>query len=130
MFSVELHPTPKLDLFGYAGLEYAQRTYHRNAAGVLVGYAPPSGSNAACFVEVLPTAGTGYAPGSAGCLDATRDIVQGTAGWSYRLYSGPAGRLQYGVAYSYLTRTAWAGVGGTPTATNNMVYTSVRYYIP
>ena len=130
LFSLELHPTRKLDIFGYAGTEYAQRTVYRNAAGVLVGYAPPTASNAGCFLEAVPTAGTGYAPGAGTCLGATRDITQGSAGWVYRIYSGPAGKLQYGVAYSYLTRQAWVGVGGAPNATNNFVYTSVRYYIP
>lgn len=36
----------------------------------------------------------------------------------------------YGLAYSYLTRDGWTGVGGAPKATNNFVYTSFRYYIP
>jgi hypothetical protein len=57
-------------------------------------------------------------------------IVQGSVGWVYRIYTGPAGKLQYGVAYSYLTREAWAGIGGAPKATNNFVYTSFRYYLP
>jgi hypothetical protein len=48
----------------------------------------------------------------------------------YRIYSGPAGKLQYGAAYSYLARNGWTGVGGAPKATNNFVYTSFRYYIP
>ncbi len=39
LFSLEVHATPKLDLFAYAGTEYAQRTVYRNAAGTLVGYA-------------------------------------------------------------------------------------------
>ena len=51
-------------------------------------------------------------------------------GWVYRVYSGPAGRLQYGAAYSYLSRSGWVGTGGAPTATNNMVYTSFRYFLP
>ena len=130
LFSLEVHPTKKLDLFGYAGTEYVQRTTYRNAAGVLVGYAPITGNNSGCSTEPLPTAGTGYAPGASTCLGATRFIVEGTAGWTYRLYTGPAGRLQYSLAYSYLTREGWAGVGGAPKATNNFVYTSVRYYIP
>jgi hypothetical protein len=47
------------------------------------------------------------------------------------VYSNPKyGRLQYWVQYSYLTREAWTGVGGAPKATNNMVFTSMRYYIP
>ena len=130
LLSLEFHPTPRWDVFGYAGTEYAQRTTYRNAAGVLVGYGPVTGVNTGCFVEVVPSGATGYAPGTSGCLGATRDITEGQAGWAYRLYSGPKGRLQYGLAYAYLTRTGWVGVGGTPHATNNLVYTSFRYYIP
>ena len=130
MFSLEVHPTKKLGLFGYAGTEYLQRTFYRNSAGVLVGYAPPTASNSGCFVDGVPTAGTGYAPGSGTCLGANRIITQGSVGYIYRLYSGPAGRFQYGLAYSYLTRTGWFGIGGAPTATNNFVYTSVQYYLP
>ncbi len=130
LFSLELHPTKKLDIFGYAGTEYVQRTYYRNASNVLVGYAPPTGSNAGCFTEAVPTGSTGYTPGTGTCLGATRDITQGSVGYVYRIYSGPAGRLQYGLAYSYLTRSGWYGVGGAPKATNNFVYTSFRYYLP
>ncbi|SNS24326.1 hypothetical protein SAMN05421770_101149 [Granulicella rosea] len=130
MFSLEAHPSKRLDLFAYAGTEYVQREYKVGAAGVLVGYAPPTASNAACNTEALPTAGTGYAPGVSTCTGATRALIEGSAGWVFRLYSGPAGKLQYGAAYSYLTREAWTGVGGAPKATNNMVYTSFRYYLP
>lgn len=130
LFSLEAHPNKRLDLFGYAGTEYVQRTYYRSGAGTLVGYAPPTANNVGCFTEAVPTAGTGYAPGGADCLGATRDIVEGSAGWAYRIYSGPAGKVQYGFAYSYLTRQAWTGVGGAPHGNNNMVYSSFRYFIP
>ena len=130
LLSLELHRNKKLDVFGYAGTEYVQRTYYRSSTGTLAGYAPPSASNAGCNIEAVPTAGTGYAPGASTCLGATRVLVQGSVGWVYRLYTGPAGRLQYGLAYSYLTREGWTGVGGAPKATNNLVYTSFRYYLP
>ncbi|RSL15217.1 hypothetical protein EDE15_0698 [Edaphobacter aggregans] len=146
LVSIELHPTPKLDLFGYAGGEYAQRTTYLNSKGVLVGYAPVTSNNSGCGTETLPpngnpSSGLGsigvagnapYAPGTpANCLGATRYVMQGTAGFTYRVYSNPKyGRLQYQLQYSYLTRKAWAGVGGGANATNNMVFTSMRYYIP
>jgi hypothetical protein len=64
-------------------------------------------------------------------------VIQGTTGFTYRFYSNPKfGRLQYSVQYSYLTRGAWAGTGGpggtaaAPKATNNMVFSGLRYYIP
>ncbi|WP_213807127.1 hypothetical protein [Granulicella sp. dw_53] len=131
LLSFEVRPKKNLDLFSYFGTEYAQRTYYRNpTTGELVGYAPPTASNAGCNTEAVPTAGTGFAPGTGICLGATRAIIQGSVGWVYRFYNGPAGKLQYGVAYSYLTREGWTGIGGSPKATNNMVYTSFRYYIP
>ena len=64
LLSLELHPNKKLDVFGYAGTEYVQRTYYRSSTGTLVGYAPPSANNAGCNIEAVPTAGTGYAPGA------------------------------------------------------------------
>ena len=62
---------------------------------------------------------------------ATRVVIQGTGGFTYRVYTNPKyGRLQYQFQYSYLVRNAWTGIGGAPTATNNMVFTGMRYYIP
>ncbi len=143
LYSMEFHPNKKLDLFGYAGAEYAQRTVYLStlgtSAGKLVGYAPPTSSNAGCNTETLPTsAGNGlagaapYDPGTPGsCLGATRVVIEGTAGITYRVYTSPKfGRLQYQLQYSYLDRAAWTGVGGAPKATNNMVFTGMRYYIP
>ncbi|HEX7158685.1 MAG TPA: hypothetical protein VF214_06710, partial [Edaphobacter sp.] len=119
LLSLEGHPTPKLDIFGYAGSEYVQRTVYLNTngtnAGKLTGYAPPTSSNAGCGIELPPTsAGNGFAGGApynpgvpANCLGATRVIIQGTAGFTYRVYNSPKyGRLQYQVQYSYLTRNA------------------------
>jgi hypothetical protein len=133
LLTIETHPTKRLDFFAYAGAEYVQRAYRTGPTGLLVGYAPPSASNTGCNTEAQPVAsGTlGYNPGTgANCLGATRVIIEGTAGWIYRIYVGPAGKLQYGASYSYLTREAWYGVGGGPKATNNMVFTSFRYFLP
>jgi len=153
LVSVELHPMPKFDLDLYAGSEYAQRTTYLSTvgadAGKLVGYAPITSSNAGCNTETLPTStGNGlagaapYNPGTpANCLGATRALTEGTAEFVYRFYSSPKyGRLQYAMQYSYLNRAAWTGVTsaagaatttyGSPHGTNNMVFTSLRYYIP
>jgi hypothetical protein len=138
LLSIETHPTPKLDIFGYAGAEYAQRTVYLStlgsSAGKLIGYAPITASNTGCNTEVLPVAGgtAGYNPGvPANCTGATRAVIAGTAGFTYRVYANPRfGRLQYQGTYTYLTREAWAGIGGAPKATNNMVFTGMRYYIP
>ncbi len=132
LFSLETHPLKKLDVYAYAGAEYAQRTVYRNAAGVLVGYAPPTSTNTGCGTEYTPTINTGFGPsGTSGCLGATRLVGEASGGFTYRITSSPKyGRLQYQMVYSYLTRKAWSGVGGAPTATNNMIFTGMRYYIP
>ena len=159
LISLETHPTPKFDVLYYAGTEYAQRTTYLSTvgpdAGKLVGYAPLSSSNAGCGIETLPTVptsglgsigtagGAPYDPGTpANCLGATRVVQEATVGFTYRPYSSPKyGRLQYQAFYSYLDRVAWAGVTsgtfgsatatyGGAKATNNMVFWSMRYYIP
>jgi hypothetical protein len=159
LFSLDTHPTKKLDVFFYAGTEYGQRTVYLSTVGAdkgkLVGYAPPSSSNAGCGIETLPTVptsglgsigtagGAPYDPGTpANCLGATRVVQEASIGFTYRAYSSPKfGRLQYQGVYSYLDRNAWSGLTsgtfGSPTATyggakatNNMVFWGMRYYIP
>jgi hypothetical protein len=141
--SLEGHPTPKLDVFAYWGVEYAQRTTYLStlgsSAGKLIGYAPITAVNTGCGIETLPTStGNGFAGGApynpgvpANCAGITRVVNESTIGFTYRVYNSPKyGRLQYQGVYSYLSRNAWAGVGGAPKATDGMVFTGMRYYIP
>jgi hypothetical protein len=141
--TIELHPTPRWDLYMYVGDEYAQRTqYNPTATGFTVGYGATGLKNFGCSVQQAPGAG-GFSPTSAAnCTGDTRNIMEGTFGFWYRFYKGPKGTVQFGSQYSYVTRTAWSGIGvgtqngvalstaGTPTAFDNMVLTSFRYYIP
>jgi hypothetical protein len=147
MFSLETHPSKKLDVYAYYGAEYAQRTLYRNAAGGLVGYGPITANDTGCktFTATNVALGAGGVLGSptaANCQSPTRLIEEGTIGFTYRFVSSPKyGRLQYQAVYSYLGRTSWAGVTsgtfgsptatyGAPHATNNMIFTGMRYYIP
>lgn len=139
--SLEFHATPKLDIYGYAGGEYAGRTDYAvtrvTAAGpppVLttsgVGYGSRLNSNGGCVTETIP--GNQNAPGALGsCQQDIRNIIEGTLGFWHRLYSGPKGRLQWGMQYSYVTRNTWsATTGGDPHGVENMFFTSFRYYLP
>lgn len=73
----------------------------------------------------------GFNPANASCNGDTRVIFEGTLGMWYRFYAGPKGRLQMGLQYSYLDRNQWAAIkGGNPNATENMFFTSFRYYLP
>jgi len=122
---------PKWDWYFDGGGEYVGNYFLRDAAGKPVGYGSPFFSNAGCGTETLPGSANGFVPGSlASCSGQTRAIIEGTVGFWYKPYNGPKGRLQMGMQYSYITRDAWRGIGGTPEGIDNMVFTSFRYYLP
>jgi hypothetical protein len=74
---------------------------------------------------------TGFNPAGPGhCSGNTRNILEGSMGFWYRLYNGPKGRLQFGPQYSYIDRNTWSGMGANPNAIENMILTSFRYYLP
>jgi len=117
---------------------------------IVGGYGAPTNIEFGCQTEVVPTSsanGGGDVPGTPsylnGCVADNRNIQEGTAGYWFRFYKGPKGMLQQGLQYSYIVRHTWQGVGlaadpttgapsipGSPTATDNMVFTSFRYYLP
>lgn len=128
----------RFDIYGYGGVEYAARSYDYDStvlAGATtpvgdVGYGAPTFSNAGCYTETPPGSG-GFSPGSLShCTADTRALIEGTAGFWYRFYSGPRGKFQFGTQYSYVTRNTWSGVGGEPHGIDNMIFTSFRYYLP
>ncbi len=98
----------------------------------------PTTTGGATGTSSIPTPGSlgtplsgGYNPGGLkNCNGDTRVIMEGTIGFWYRFYKGPKGTLQWGPQYSYIDRNTWAGVGGNPNATENMFFTSFRYYLP
>jgi hypothetical protein len=173
---IEWHATPKWDLYGYVGGEYAARTAYTGYQSVKVtntpaipgcggvgqqpcpgggiqpgypaltatsitldgigGYGSPYANNTGCSTETLPSA-TGT-PGTGGtCAGDTRYISEATLGFWNKIYQGEKGRVQWGIQYSYIYRNTWSGSNGLtgttsiqPHATNNMFFTSFRYYLP
>ena len=129
---------PKIDIYLNAGAEYASRTATFDAiTGKAVGYGSPSFSNKGCFTETGPGAG-GFLPGGlSSCTADTRVLIEGTAGFWFKLYDGSKekvnkGRVQFGPQYSYVTRNAWSGSSSPnePHGIDNMIFTSFRYYLP
>jgi len=132
----------KLDLFAYAGSEYAARTASFDPiSGKEVGYGAPLFNNFGCYTETVPSTATtvtaGYNPGSlANCTGDTRALVEGTFGFWYSFYQGEKGRFRFGTQYSYVDRRTWSGVGSvpgvgvSPSGIDNMIFTSFRYYLP
>ena len=123
---------PKLDVYLNGGAEYASRSgSYDPILAKSVGYGAPSFDNSGCYTETAPQNNGGFLPGSLSkCTADTRVIVEGTAGFWYRIYSGPFGRVQWGPQISYVTRNTWSGKGGDPHGLDTMVFTSFRYYLP
>jgi hypothetical protein len=156
--TLEWH-SKRLDIYTNVGGEYESRTAYVSG-GKGAGYGSPLFNNSGCDLEAPPsstvinvetptspgTPGSGTVPnpgtlgtplsagfnpaGPANCTGDTRTSLEGTIGFWYRLYSGPKGRIQWGPQYSYLDRNSWAGKGGNPNATENMILSSFRYYLP
>ena len=138
--TLEFH-YPKGDIYFNVGSEYVGRDVTLSGTS-LVGYGSPLANNSGCTTETLPAttatggqfpvSSVGFLPGSLGsCTADTRSLVEGTAGFWYRLYKGPKGTLQFGPQYSYVTRNTWSGANTlNPSGTENMILTSFRYYLP
>lgn len=129
---------PKFDVYLNAGAEYDSRAAgYDPITGKYVGYGSPHFSNTGCFIETGPGAG-GFLPGGlSSCTADTRVLIEGTAGFWYRIYDGSKekvnrGRIQFGPQYSYVTRNAWSGSSSPnePHGIDNMIFTSFRYYLP
>jgi hypothetical protein len=110
------------------------------------GYGSPFANNSGCVKENPPSNSIGLPPfgtPSAGssCAGDTRAIMEGSLGFWYKFYQGPKGGFRFGLQYSYFSKNGWSGnnnplgVPGIPMflppkAVDNMVWTSVRYYLP
>ncbi len=135
--TIEIH-APRTDIYFNTGAEYAARTASFDPiSGKVVGYGAPTFSNTGCFSETLPANGTGFLPGSlSNCTADTRVLIEGTAGFWFRIYDGSTekanrGRVQFGPQFSYVDRNTWSGAGGLePHGLDAMVFTSFRYYLP
>jgi hypothetical protein len=152
--TLQLHPTPKLDVYFNLGGEFTNRAeYIKSGSVPNEGYGALGFSNAGCWSETQSLTGpststnlgvpsgvggsTGFIPGPlSNCTGDIRRVVEGTVGFWYRFYNGPKGRIQVGSQYSSYVRQAFSGVGssahpsGEPKANENMVFTSFRYYLP
>ncbi|MGC2404699.1 MAG: hypothetical protein WA510_33220 [Acidobacteriaceae bacterium] len=130
--SLTYHASPKLDIYANYGGDYVGRRYFQTSKTSSVGYGAYTNVETGCNTEPVPgTTITGYSPAQpANCTADTKDVQEFTAGYWYDFYRGPAGRLRQGLQYAYFERNIWSGIGVTPKATDNMFWTSFRYYLP
>jgi Skp family chaperone for outer membrane proteins len=135
--TVEANPTARLNLYVNYGGDYVGRRYFGK-----VGYGSPLTNMSGCNTEPLPGAaavnsGDGFSPSTpANCGGNNKDVQEISAGYWYNFYNGPMGRLRQGIQYSYFERDLWSGAGGVTNpgggakGTDNMFWTSLRYYLP
>jgi len=136
---IEWHATPKLDIYGYYGLENAWRAGYSGYSSVTItktaaipsatgptipattttkisttgigGYGNFAANNTGCATEGVPLNDFNPSAG-ANCAGDIRLIQEGTLGFWYKFYQGPKGRFQVGMQYSYLSKVGWSGTGG------------------
>ncbi|HEX4380279.1 MAG TPA: hypothetical protein VH022_09615 [Candidatus Acidoferrum sp.] len=135
--ALELHPTPKLDLYAYYGAEYAFRAAYTGYDSItktitvaipatatspaipsttatkisttgIGGYGSPFANNSGCSTENAPINQLDPSGGGT-CAGDTRVIWEGTLGFWHKIYNGPKGGLRWGIQYSYISRTGWSG---------------------
>jgi hypothetical protein len=98
------------------------------------GYGNVAANDSLCSTEGVPTNDFNPSTGGTDCAGDIRVIQEGTVGFWYKFYQGSKGRFQFGMQYSYLWKDAWSGVTGgvsyDPKGVDNMLFTSLRYYLP
>ncbi len=115
LVGVIAHPSPKLDVYAYAGGEMEQKD-SSNYEHLAYGYGNSAYNNTGCSTI------------GGSCQGQTKDVWQATIGDWWKFYKGPWGTVQFGLQYSFTRRDLFEGVGGNPHTDDNMLYTSFRYY--
>jgi hypothetical protein len=129
--TLELHPTPRLVVYANYGEDFAGRL-NTLAAGTTAGYGLLNADNAGCNVESSnPTSGSAPSSSPAHCTGNNKFVQETAAGLWYDFYKGAAGRVRYGIQYANINRAIWGGTTShEAVATENLFYTSFRYYLP
>ncbi len=117
------HYGKDVDVYVFGGAE-AETKRPYTVAGAAYGVGNGLTRSDGCFSEAATT----------GCSVNTKLVDQATVGFWWRFYQGSFGRAQLGAQYSYTERVGFTGSNatgapaGSPTGTENMVFTSIRYY--
>jgi hypothetical protein len=133
--TLQIKPTKKLLVYANYGGDYVGRRYFGNTGE---GYGSPYTNMSGCNTESVPSGPyTGSVPNApANCGGNTKDVQEFTMGDWYTFYSGAKGTVKFALQYARFRRDIWSGIGGPNNpgggahGTDNMVWTSFRYYLP
>ncbi len=130
----EASPNARLSIYMNYGGDYVYRDYV-GSGSTAVGYGIPGVNMSGCTTEVKT--GGSFSPSTpANCGANNKDVQEASFGYWYNFYAGPKGRLRQGIQYSYIRRDLWSGAGGTTNpgggahGDDNIIETSLRYYLP
>jgi hypothetical protein len=128
------HALPGLNFYAYAGGEKENPSFGFTPLGAnhFVGFANPFFNNAGCEIENSA---------AALCSNNIKLVRQFTGGFWDDIYKGPYGRLAGGLQYSFTQKygfngigvpgngiTGIPGTGSSPKVSENIFFTSLRYY--
>jgi hypothetical protein len=112
------HATPDLDLYLFGGDE-RENSRISTFGGANFGF---GNLNNTVFTAVGCTTVGGA------CSATVRDVGQVTAGLWDKAYTGSFGQVRIGLQYSHTRLEGFAGGGYTPKTSDDMIFTSFRYY--
>jgi len=136
--TVEVNPSPNFTMYFNYGADYLDRDYVPSGT-TQVGYGTRSTNMSGCLVEsnTVTAGATGVAPvAPVNCGGSNKDVQEFTSGYWWNIHNSPKGRLRQGIQYSLFRRDLWSGAGGATNPGNgahgddNMIFTSLRYYLP
>jgi cell division septum initiation protein DivIVA len=113
-----LHATPELDLYLFGGQE---REDSKISTLGTTNFGFGNLTNASFTAAGCTTVG-------GACSATVRDVGQITAGLWDKAYTGPFGQIRIGLQYSHTKLEGFAGGGYTPKTSDDMIFTSFRYY--
>ncbi len=116
MAGATVHATKALDLYVFGGEERQNRLFSTINGGTY-GFGSTAANLTNCAIE------------GASCTADIHVMSQVTGGFWDKIYQGRFGQVRFGVQYSYTQLEAFSGAaGGVPKTSENMIFTSFRYY--
>jgi hypothetical protein len=125
-----VHPWQGLDLYSYAGFERADTNLFAAAVGPggVIGFGNPNVNNLGCGIV---TAASFSTVGPSNCAAINKEVDMVSAGFWQNIFKGSYGRVAVGAQWEYVQRKSFdtiPGNGGAVSTSDNIFFTSVRYY--
>lgn len=115
------HASDALDVYAAGGREQENSYLSTGVNGAPLGYgaAVLGYNNSDCLIYGAPS----------DCTGQTRQVNEQSIGFWWKFYQGKFGKVQFGTQFSHASRQLFTDIhGNAPSASDNMFFTSFRYY--